>query len=138
MKEKRTTAEDKANGKGDAWTWVAIDQDSKLVLSYRVGERSHDMAHAFMADLVARLATRVQLTTDGLRSYLSAVEAAFGWNMVDYSRLLKLKLKTYGTPAENAGERRYSPAECTGAIKEWFMGNPVEADVCTCTSSART
>ena len=117
-KEKRATDEQKRQGLGDAWIWTAIDAQSKLVPCWHVGGRDAHAAFTFMEDLVSRLANRVQLTTDGLRVYLQAVEDAFGWNGVDYATLLKL----YGEAPE--GQRRYSPAQIIGIQKEWVMGNP--------------
>ncbi len=104
-------------GYGDVWTWVAIDPDSKLVPSFMVGDRGAATARAFMDDLASRLANRVQLTTDGHRVYLNAVEGAFGSN-VDYAMLVKL----YGNNAE--AETRYSPAECIGCQTVPIMGQP--------------
>jgi len=124
-KEKRASLEERADGKGDAWTWAAIDQDSKLVLAYRVGARTAQMAHAFMHDLKDRLTGRVQLTTDGFNHYSTAVEAAFGWTGCDYGQLQKV----YGAPLD--GERRYSPAECIGAERRAVFGWPKPQDVCT-------
>lgn len=124
-KEKRASAEDRAEGKGDAWTWAAIDQDSKLVIAYRVGSRSTDMAHAFMHDLKGRLTNRIQLTTDAWRQYTTAVESAFGWNGCDYGQLVK----EYGVPAD--ADKRYSPAECIGVEKMVVFGKPKVEDVCT-------
>src|SRR6202162_5025191 len=92
-------------GFGDVWTWVAIDADTKLVPSFMVGTRGSQTAKAFMDDLASRLKNRVQLTTDGHRVYLQAVEDAFGAD-VDYAMLVKL----YGNDRES--ETRYSPAEC--------------------------
>ena len=103
---------------GDVWTWTAIDADTKLIPSWRVGDRSGATAIEFMDDLRSRLANRVQLTSDGHRAYLEAVEGAFGAN-VDYAMLVKL----YG-PATGEDGRRYSPADCIGARKEPMMGNP--------------
>jgi IS1 family transposase len=103
---------------GDVWTWTAIDSDSKLIVSYLVGGRDSDYAIEFMDDVRARLADRVQLTTDGHKAYLEAVEGAFGGD-VDYAQLVKL----YGRSTE-AAKGRYSPAECTGAIKTPRSGNP--------------
>ena len=94
-------------GLGDVWTWVAIDADTKLVASFAVGTRGAQTAKQFMDDLASRLANRVQLTTDGHRAYLEAVEGAFGCN-IDYAMLVKL----YGGDSEP--EKRYSPAECIG------------------------
>ena len=93
------------------WTWVAMDADSKLVPSWAIGRRDGFTAAAFICDLADRLATRVQLTTDGHKPYLEAVEGAFG-NASDYAMLIKMYEGDSGkhTPAE----RRYSPATCTG------------------------
>jgi IS1 family transposase len=106
-KEKNTTPEKKAQGWGDIWTWVAIDADTKLVPTFMVGTRGARTAKSFMDDLAGRLANRVQLTTDGHRVYLQAVEDAFG-SEIDYAMLVKM----YGNDAES--ETRYSPAECIG------------------------
>ncbi len=102
---------------GDVWTWTAIDADTKLIPSWFVGGRDSDAAMIFMDDLGFRLANRVQLTSDGHRAYLEAVEGAFGGD-VDYAMLVKL----YGPSGE--GEERYSPAECIGAVKHRIEGNP--------------
>ena len=110
---------------GDTWTWTALDADSKLIVSYMVGGRDGEYALAFMDDLRSRLANRVQLTTDGHRAYLEAVEGAFGGD-VDYAQLVKI----YGASPESA-KGRYSPAECTGARKERVEGNPDPAYVST-------
>jgi IS1 family transposase len=104
---------------GDVWTWVAIDAQTKLVPSWRVGDRSSLTAIAFADDLAAgRLANRVQITSDGHRAYLEAIEGAFGGD-VDYAQLVKL----YGATPESM-KGRYSPAECIGARKERIEGNP--------------
>jgi hypothetical protein len=117
-KEKNVPDELKGTfGYGDVWTWVATDADTKLVPCWLVGKRDAGYAFEFINDLQSRLANRVQLTTDGLKSYLSAVEDTFGAD-VDYAMLVKL----YSTPQEN--ETRYSPANCIGAHKEAIMGNP--------------
>ena len=104
-------------GAGDTWTWTAIDADTKLIISWHIGARDLGSAYTFMMDLAERLHGRVQLTTDGLASYLSAVEDAFGAD-VDYSQLIKL----YGP--EKEGEKRYSPAKCLGAFEKPITGNP--------------
>src|SRR5216683_2493545 len=105
---------------GDCWTWTAIDADSKLLVSYMVGGRDAEFALMLMDDLRGRLANRVQLTTDGHKAYLSAVEEAFGAD-VDYGMLVKL----YGEPpASPEAARRYSPSECVGARKDKITGNP--------------
>lgn len=106
-------------GVGDVWTWTAICADSKLVPCWNVGTRDADAAHAFISDLAGRLSHRVQLTTDGHRPYLEAVEDSFGAG-IDYAMLIKL----YGTPAGQGDERRYSPSECTGTKVERIEGNP--------------
>lgn len=111
-------------GAGDVWTWTAIDADTKLIVSYLVGGRDAEYAMEFMDDLRSRLANRVQLTTDGHRAYLEAVEGAFGAD-VDYAQLVKI----YGDAPE--GQRRYSPAQCKGAIKRRVEGNPAIEDVST-------
>jgi IS1 family transposase len=103
---------------GDTWTWTAIDADHKLMISWLVGGRDSEYAMAFMNDLRSRLANRVQLTSDGHRAYLEAVEGAFGGD-VDYAQLVKI----YGASAESA-KGRYSPAECTGAVKTPIEGIP--------------
>ena len=120
-KEKNVaTAKAAPQGAGDVWTWTAIESETKLILSWEVGDRSGATAIEFMDDLRARLANRVQLTTDGHKAYLEAVEGAFGAD-VDYGMLVKL----YGEPTGQRGhERKYSPAECTGARKDVIEGNP--------------
>lgn len=111
-------------GYGDVWTWTAIDGDTKLIVSWMVGERDAGYAMEFMQDLASRLARRVQLTTDGLRAYLEAVEGAFGTE-IDYARLVKL----YGELPES--EKRYSPAACTGSHKTRVEGHPDSRHVST-------
>lgn len=103
-KAKNVTPEKEAQGWGDTWTWTALDAESKLCVSYRVGGRDGAIAYEFMQDLAGRLAHRVQLTTDGHRVYLNAVEAAFG-SEIDYAMLVKI----YGSDAAN--DLRYSPPE---------------------------
>jgi IS1 family transposase len=112
---------------GDAWTWVAIDADTKLVLSYLVGDRDAEYAMALMDDLRQRVTMRLQLTTDGHSPYLQAVEEAFGAD-IDYAMLVKL----YGTPpAEPEAARRYSPSDCIGTRKREVTGNPDPKHVST-------
>ena len=111
---------------GDVWTWTALESDSKLILSWMVGGRDAGYATEFMQDLAARLATRVQLTTDGHRAYLDAVEDAFG-NNIDYAQLVKL----YGESSEPGPERKYSPSVCKGARKHTVQGNPDKQHVST-------
>jgi IS1 family transposase len=112
-------------GAGDVWTWTGLDSDSKMIVSWLVGGRDGSYAMEFMDDLAKRLANRVQLTTDGHRAYLEAVEGAFG-DDVDYAQLVKL----YGAAPESA-KGRYSPAECIGARKERVTGNPDREHVST-------
>ena len=109
---------------GDIWTWTAIDADSKLIVSYLVGDRSGQAAIELMDDLRSRLVNRVQLSTDGHRAYLEAVEGAFGAD-VDYAQVIKM----YGATPTAPG--RYSPAECTGIKKVRVEGNPDKAHVST-------
>ncbi len=104
-------------GYGDTWTWTAIDAETKLVISYLVGTRDAGTGYEFMQDLADRLANRVQLTTDGHRAYLVAVEGIFGSD-IDYATLVKL----YGVPPE--AETRYSPAQCIGAMAATITGRP--------------
>lgn len=114
------------DGAGDVWTWTAIDADTKLIASYYVGDRSGMSAIALMDDLRSRIENRVQITTDGHKAYVEAVEGAFGGD-VDYAMLVKL----YGESADKGDQRRYSPAQCTGAKKVKVEGNPNLADVST-------
>lgn len=102
---------------GDIWTWTAIDADTKLVLSWLVGSRDAYAAQAFIGDLALRLANRVQLTSDGHKPYLEAVEQSFGAD-IDYAMLIKI----YGEPAGAIG--RYSPGECVGAEMRRVEGRP--------------
>lgn len=111
-------------GVGSVWTWVALDADSKLAVSWLVGNRDAEYARDFMEDVASRLKNRVQLTTDGLKAYLDAVDEAFGTE-IDFAQLVKL----YGKSLE--GEHRYSPAECTGALKTPITGRPKMKHVST-------
>ena len=113
------------DGAGDTWTWTAIEAETKLIVSWLVGGRDSEYAMAFMDDLRSRLANRVQLTSDGHRAYLEAVEGAFGGD-IDYAQLVKL----YGSAPESA-KGRYSPGECIGARKERIEGNPDPAHIST-------
>lgn len=124
-KERNVPAEKRGQfGYGDVWTWVAIDADTKLVPSYRVGPRDLQEATLFMTDLAARLANRVQLTTDGHKPYLQTVRSAFKGE-IDYAQLVKL----YGFDPH--GDRRYSPPIVTAAIPEPISGSPDPALVST-------
>ena len=120
------TAKAPVEGAGDVWTWTALDADTKLMVSYFVGDRSGESARILAHDLRSRIVTeRIQLTTDGHNAYLSAVEDAFGAD-VDYATLHKV----YRTdPAAARG--RYSPPVCTGVIKETVEGDPDEAHIST-------
>lgn len=114
-------------GAGDAWTWTAIDADSKLIVSYLIGGRDAGAAQDFMHDVADRLANRVQLTTDGHGVYLNAVLGAFGID-VDYAMLVK----HYGaTPDATGPERKYSPGTCCGITKRRVLGKPIKAFVST-------
>ena len=121
----KNVPDEKRGQAGDVWTWVAIDADSKLVPSWRIGSRDGATACEFVADLASRLANRVQITSDGHRPYLEAVEKAFGAE-VDFAQLVKI----YGETVE--GQKRYSPAECIGAKKSKVVGNP---DLCCVSTS---
>ena len=112
-------------GFGDVWTWTAICADTKLVPSWLLGHRDAESAHVFMQDLAGRLSNRVQLTTDGHKPYLQAVEDAFGAG-IDYAMLVKL----YGSD-EKPGHTRYSPATCIGCKTRKIMGAPDESHVST-------
>ena len=125
-KEKNVTAEkmERDGIVGDVWTWTAIDADSKLIPCWMIGRRDLATARDFIGDLAGRLANRVQLTTDGLKAYLSAVDTVFG-EEIDYAQLHKI----YGDNSE--GQKRYSPAVCIGCEKKYFTGNPDPEHVST-------
>jgi IS1 family transposase len=116
-KDKNLTMEQVQAGAGSVWTWTAIDADSKLIISYMLGDRGAGTAMPFMQDVASRLSNRIQLTTDGHRVYADAVEAAFG-SEIDYAMLVKL----YGASSDN--ESRYSPASCIGCRTGVLAGNP--------------
>jgi len=111
-------------GFDDVWTWVALDSESKLAVSWLVGLRSAEWANVFMKDVSERLANRVQLTTYGLKAYLVAVDEAFGAD-IDYAQLVKL----YGQ--EHAGAGRYSPPKCNGTKRQTINGKPDKRHVST-------
>jgi len=119
------TTEHMRNGWGDAWTWTALDAKTKLVPCWYVGTRDGGAAYHFIHDLKGRLANRVQLTTDGHKAYLEAIEDAFGTE-VDYAMLQKI----YGAPPQG-GEVRYSPAQCMGARRAVISGMPDFAHIST-------
>ncbi len=120
------TAKSAPEGAGDVWTWTALDSDSKLIVSWLVGGRDSNYAIELMDDLRSRLANRVQLTTDGHKAYLEAVEGAFGGD-IDYGMLIKM----YREDKSRSVERKYSPSVCTGARKRWVEGDPDPAKVST-------
>ena len=122
-KMKNTSEEKLAHGWGDVWTWTALDADSKLMVSYLVGQRGPQWACAFMKDVASRIESRIQLTTDGLKMYAEAVEGAFGMD-VDYAMLIKL----YGN---DSFDTKYSPGECIGTQTAVLMGNPDPAHIST-------
>jgi len=115
-KMKNVSDEKAAQGWGDVWTWTALDADSKLMVSYLVGQRGPRWAKEFMEDVASRIDSRVQLTTDGLKMYVEAVEGAFGMD-VDYAMLIKL----YGS---DSFDTKYSPGECIGTQSAVLQGNP--------------
>lgn len=117
-KAKNVTPEKRAEGWGDTWTWTALDADTKLCLGYLVGGRDAAWAKIFMDDCASRIKGRVQVTTDGHRAYLEAVEDAFGMDC-DYAMLQKI----YGAPSEEE-MRRYSPARCIGSDMKVISGDP--------------
>ncbi|MBI5261631.1 MAG: DDE-type integrase/transposase/recombinase [Bradyrhizobium sp.] len=112
-------------GSGDVWTWTAIDADTKLIISWLIGDRDASAASDFIADLKPRLANRVQLTTDGHKAYLNAVSEAFGADGIDYGMLVKI----YGSDPQ--AQKRYSPAKLIGIDKDLILGSPDLAHVST-------
>jgi len=124
-KEKNVPVAKQGTGAGSVWTWVAIDADSKLILSYLCGGRDASWACKFMEDLASRVTTRIQITTDGHRAYAEAVEGAFGME-VDYAMLIKL----YGAPSDQP-DTRYSPAQCIGIRTGVLSGNPDSQHIST-------
>jgi IS1 family transposase len=117
-KDKNLTLEQVQAGAGSVWTWTALDADTKLIVSYMLGDRGAATAQSFMRDVAGRIANRIQLTTDGHRVYAEAVEDAFGAE-IDYAMLVKI----YGAPMENP-ESRYSPATCIGCRTGILAGSP--------------
>ncbi|MHB8637967.1 MAG: IS1 family transposase [Fimbriimonadaceae bacterium] len=123
-KEKQATAEKKAMGQGNAWTWTALDSDSKLIITWHLGGRTDDDAEDFMLDLADRLNRRIQLSTDGLGTYVNAVKLAFGKD-VDYGQVVKV----FGQDIYE--EKRYSPAVCTSCQTKAIVGEPIESQIST-------
>ena len=133
-KQKNVKPEKREQGWGDVWTWTCIDADTKLVPTYRVGARDLQEAQLFMRDVAKRLSGRVQLTTDGHRPYVTAVEDAFGGD-VDYAMLVKL----YGNSSDPKNPaRRYSPGVCLEAIPERSTATPTRSTSRRATWSGRT
>jgi IS1 family transposase len=123
-KAKNVSAEKKLEGWGDVWTWIAIDADTKLVVSYLVGGRDAGWAQEFMEDCASRINSRVQITTDGHKVYMNAIEGAFGMDC-DYAQLQKI----YGASLEP--DTRYSPARCIGCDMKVVSGDPDPKHVST-------
>jgi IS1 family transposase len=123
-KQKNVTEEQMAKGAGDIWTWTAIDADTKLVPCWMVGQRDLVTATEFIGDLASRLRYRVQLTTDGHKPYLNAIEDAFGGD-IDYAQLITV----YGASGE--AQTRYSPGQCIGIECKAVTGNPDPAHIST-------
>ncbi len=122
-------AKKKREGNGDTWTWIAIDDKTKLIPDFHVGARTTEVAKSFFERLAPRLAHKVQITTDSLKCYIEAVENGFGCN-ADYAQLHKM----YGTkvgPKSRTAEARYSPAPCIGIRKKIISGQPDLAHVST-------
>jgi len=122
--KQKNTPEELKGENGDVWTWTAICADTKLIPSWRIGGRDAATAHEFIGDLATRMAERIQLTSDGFKKYENAVEAAFGAD-VDYAMLVKV----YGDSTE--GQKRYSPAQCTGALQHTVTGSPDQKHINT-------
>jgi IS1 family transposase len=123
---KQRNVTEKNEAYGDVWTWTALDADSKLILTWFVGDRSSQSGEIFMEDLASRVSGRIQLTTDGLPSYNHAVGVAFK-DGVDYAQLQK----KYGSSPDRGPERKYSPGVCLGAEKMPMRGNPDSAHIST-------
>jgi IS1 family transposase len=126
-KEKNLPEEKKTEVKsaGDVWTWTAIDADSKLMISWLVGDRGHETAEIFMSDVALRLANRVQLSADGHFVYLKTVDKVFG-AAVDFAQITKI----YGNEVVK-GQKRYSSPECIGSLKNVVTGNPERKHIST-------
>ena len=121
-KQKHVKGDDSVTG--DQYTWVALDRNTKLVLSYRIGKRSATNAYHFVRDLAERVHGRIQLTTDGFVPYVGAVEDAFGAD-VDFAQLIKIYA------GDEANRERYSPSECIGAVPKVITGDPDPKMICT-------
>lgn len=131
-KEAHLLPEERKQGRGDVWTWTALDPDSKLIVCWHVGLREASDGIVFMEDLASRLTQRIQLTTDGHRGYLDAVESAFGSN-IDYG----MAIKVYGRPLDEGRiEARYSPSRCTEVKRSVVKGSP-DMDHCSTSHNER-
>ncbi len=126
-KETHLKAEQKGRGRGDCWTWTAIDSNTKLIVAYHIGFREHSDASAFLDDVAARIEGRVQITTDGFTAYKAAIENAFG-TRADYG----ISVKIYGRPEEKSRvDARYSPLRCKEVKNTPVSGNPDLAKIST-------
>jgi IS1 family transposase len=114
-------------GDGDCWTWVAIDADNKLVISYLVGLRELAYASAFIKDIANRVVNRIQLTSDGYKPYITAVLEAFGWEGIDFAQLVKL----YGKDTDRRANAKYSPSTCLGTLVRPTLGDPDKGHIST-------
>jgi len=123
-KEKHATPDEKAEGMGNAWCWTALDSDTKLMITWHLGDRSDQDAQDFMFDLADRLTKRIQLSTDGLGIYNDAVRLAFGKD-AGYGQIIKV----YGKDISE--EKRYSPAVCTSCYTKSIVGDPLESQIST-------
>jgi len=118
-KERHVTIEEEAQGLGDVWTFISLDRETKLVPTFLVGKRDHPHAYCFLHDLTGRMKNRIQLSTDAMGAYLTAVEKTFGEN-VDYGQIVK----TYGVDDTRDGQRKYSPANIVAVMRNPLVGNP--------------
>jgi IS1 family transposase len=123
-KQRHVTINDNPNEVGDFYTFIALDSDTKLIPVYRVGKRDLPTAQAFISDLSSRMSNRIQISSDKLKAYVEAIEAAFGAN-VDYAQIVK------SYEAEPIGPGRYSPPRVISVLKEYIMGNPDYNKICT-------
>jgi IS1 family transposase len=124
-KQRHITSDDDQSRVGDTWTYVAIDSDTKIVPCYRIGKRDAENTNAFVADVAARVRSRVQLSTDGLKTYIDAIRDSFGRDGVDYAQIVKRY------EAEPIGPGRYSPPLVSSTVKTPIFGRPVAEDVST-------
>jgi IS1 family transposase len=123
-KQRHVTMNDNPNEVGDFYTFIALDSETKLIPAYKVGKRDLPTAQAFISDLASRLSNRIQLSSDKLKAYVEAVEAAFGAD-IDYGQIVK------SYEAEPIGPGRYSPPKVISVLKEYITGNPDFNKICT-------